>query len=142
MFIGEYQHALDSKNRMIVPSKLREGLGDKFVLTKGLDGCIYAYPMDEWAKLEEKLKGLPLTNKNARTFVRFFFSGANEVTPDKQGRVLIPQSLCEYGNIKKEIVSIGVATRIEIWSKENWDEYNNSNVDFDSIAEQMSELGI
>lgn len=142
MFIGEYQHAIDSKNRMIVPCKFREELGQNFVMTKGLDGCLYAYPMNEWLKLEEKLKMLPLTNKNARTFVRFFFSGANEATLDKQGRVLIPQSLCEYAKITKEIVSIGVATRVEIWSKEKWNEYNNSNIDFDSIAEQMSELGI
>ncbi|WP_373898342.1 division/cell wall cluster transcriptional repressor MraZ [Haloimpatiens sp. FM7315] len=142
MFMGEYQHAIDSKNRMIIPSKFRENLGNTFVLTKGLDGCLYCYPMDEWTRLEIKLKELPLTNKNARAFVRFFFSGANEVSLDKQGRTLIPQSLCEYANIIKEIVSIGVATRIEIWSKEKWEEYNNSNVDFDSIAEQMSELGI
>ena len=102
MFIGEYQHSLDSKNRMIVPAKLREGLGDKFVITKGLDGCLYAYPMNEWKALEEKLKTLPLTNKDARTFVRFFFSGATEVEPDKQGRGLIPQNLKEYASIEKE----------------------------------------
>ena len=142
MFIGEYQHSLDSKNRMIVPAKLREGLGDKFVITKGLDGCLYAYPMNEWKALEEKLKTLPLTNKDARTFVRFFFSGATEVEPDKQGRGLIPQNLKEYASIEKEIVSIGTLTRVEIWSKEKWQEYNESNIDFDSIAEKMSDLGI
>lgn len=142
MFIGEYEHALDSKNRMIVPSKFREELGSKFILTKGLDGCLYAYPLSEWSLLEEKLKKLPLTNKNARAFVRFFFSGANEMELDKQSRVLIPQSLLEYGEIKKEIVSIGVSNRLEIWSKEKWEEYNSSNIDYDAIAEQMSELGI
>ncbi len=142
MFIGEYQHSLDSKNRMIVPAKLREGLGDKFVITKGLDGCLYAYPMNEWKALEEKLKTLPLTNKDARTFVRFFFSGATEVEPDKQGRGLIPQNLKEYASIEKEIVSIGTLTRVEIWSKEKWDEYNDTNVDFDSIAASMEHLGI
>jgi len=142
MFIGEYQHALDTKNRMIVPVKLREGLGNKFVITKGLDGCLYAYPTKEWEILEEKLKKLPITNKDARSFVRFFFSGACEVETDKQGRGLIPQNLKEYAGIEKEIVSIGVLSRVEIWSKEKWSKYNDSDIDFDSIAEKMSELGI
>lgn len=142
MFIGEYQHALDNKNRMIIPSKFREGLGNTFVLTKGLDGCLYAYHMEEWQKLENKLKGLPLTSKDARAFVRFFFSGAAEVEVDKQGRALIPQNLIEYAAINKEIVSIGVSTRLEIWSKEKWVDYNEQNIDFEEIAEKMSELGI
>lgn len=142
MFIGEYQHALDNKNRMIVPSKLREELGNKFVITKGLDGCLYSYPLSEWKILEDKLKTLPLTNKDARAFVRFFFAGACEIDMDKQGRGLIPQNLKEYAGIEKDIVSIGVLARVEIWSKEKWDEYNDSNLDFDSIAEKMSELGI
>ena len=142
MFIGEYQHSLDSKNRIIVPAKLREGLGNKFVITKGLDGCLYAYPLEEWKILEDKLKTLPLTNKDARTFVRFFFSGACEVELDKQFRGLIPQNLKEYAKIEKDIVSIGVLSRVEIWSKEMWENYNDLNVDFDYIAEKMNELGI
>ena len=142
MFIGEYQHGLDPKNRIIVPAKLREGLGNTFVITKGLDGCLYAYPLDEWKALEEKLKTLPLTNKDARAFVRFFFSGACEVELDKQGRGLIPQNLKEYAGIEKDIVSIGVLTRVEIWSKEKWSEYNESNIDFDIIKEKMNDLGI
>lgn len=142
MFIGEYQHALDLKNRINIPSKFRENLGDKFVLTKGLDGCLYAFTLNEWQILEEKLKTLPLTNKDARAFVRFFFSGANEIDVDKQGRALIPQSLLEYASITKEIVSIGVSSRIEIWSKDKWEEYNNSNINYDEIAEKMSMLGI
>lgn len=142
MFIGEYQHGLDPKNRIIVPAKLREGLGNTFVITKGLDGCLYAYPLDEWKILEDKLKTLPLTNKEARAFVRFFFSGACEVELDKQGRGLIPQNLKEYAGIEKDIVSIGVLTRVEIWSKEKWNNYNESNIDFDSIAEKMNDLGI
>lgn len=140
MFIGEYQHAIDSKNRMIIPSKFREELGIAFILTKGLDGCLYAYTMDEWKVLETKLKKLPLTNRNARAFVRFFFSGANEISVDKQGRALVPQNLIEYASINKEIVSIGVSTRVEIWSKEKWNDYNESDIDMDGIAEQMSEL--
>ena len=142
MFIGEYQHAIDNKNRIIIPSKFREGLGEKFVLTKGLDGCLYVYTSSEWKILEEKLKTLPLTNKDARAFTRFFFSGANEIDIDKQGRALVPQNLLEYANIEKDIVSIGVSTRIEIWSKAKWEEYNDSNINFDEIAEKMSELGI
>jgi MraZ protein len=142
MFIGEYQHAIDNKNRMIIPSKFREELGNNFVLTKGLDGCLYAYTIDEWKIMEEKLKRLPLTSKDARAFVRFFFSGANEVEIDKQGRTLVPQNLLEYAAIEKEIVSIGVSTRIEIWSKTKWDDYNNSDINLDEIAEKMSELGI
>ncbi|WP_294402046.1 division/cell wall cluster transcriptional repressor MraZ [uncultured Clostridium sp.] len=142
MFIGEYQHSLDAKNRIIVPAKLREGLGSKFVITKGLDGCLYAYPLEEWKVLEDKLKTLPLTNKDARTFVRFFFSGACEVELDKQFRGLIPQNLKEYAKIEKDIVSIGVLSRVEIWSREMWDKYNDSNVDFDYIAGKMNDLGI
>ncbi len=142
MFIGEYGHAVDNKNRMIIPSKFREGLGEKFVLTKGLDGCLYAYPMSEWTIMEEKLKKLPLTSKDARAFVRFFFSGANEIEIDKQGRGLIPQNLLEYASIEKEIVSIGVSTRIEIWSKAKWNAYNEADIDFDEISEKMSELNI
>ena len=142
MLIGEYQHSLDSKNRMIVPSKLREDLGNKFIITKGLDGCLYIYPAEEWQKLQEKLKTLPLSNRDARAFVRFFFAGACEVEMDKQGRGLIPQNLKEYAGIEKEIVSIGGLSRVEVWSKEKWNQYNDSNIDFDKISERMSELGI
>ena len=133
MFFGEYQHALDTKNRIIVPAKLRDGLGNKFVITKGLDGCLYVYPLTEWKILEEKLKTLPLTNKDARAFVRFFFSGACEIELDKQYRGVIPQNLKEYAGIEKDIVSIGVLSRVEIWSKEKWDEYNESNIDLSLI---------
>lgn len=142
MFIGEYNHGVDNKNRIIIPSKFREELGESFILTKGLDNCLYIYPMEEWKILEEKLRKLPLTNKDARAFVRFFFSGANEISIDKQGRALIPQNLIKYANINKDIVSIGVATRIEIWGREKWEEYNDANIDYEQIAEKMSELGI
>jgi MraZ protein len=142
MFIGEYQHSLDSKNRIIVPSKLRDSLGDRFIISKGLDGCLYAYPIDEWQKFEEKLKNLPLTNKDARAFVRFFVAGATEVETDKQGRGLIPANLREYAGIEKEIVTIGALNKVEIWSKEKWESYNESDIDFDSIADKMGDLGI
>lgn len=142
MFIGQYTHAIDSKNRIIIPSKFREDLGNIFIITKGLDGCLYVYTKNEWEIFENKLKALPLTNKNARAFSRFFFAGACEVEMDKQGRVLIPQNLCQYADINKDIVSIGVSSRIEIWSLENWSKYNDENIDFNDIAENMSELGL
>ncbi|WP_353094081.1 division/cell wall cluster transcriptional repressor MraZ [Tissierella praeacuta] len=143
MFIGEYQHTLDTKGRIIIPSKFREELGEEFVMTKGLDNCLFVYPKEEWAVLEEKLKTLPLTNRDARAFVRFFFSGASECSLDKQGRVLIPSNLREHSKLDKEAVVIGVSTRMEIWSKEEWDAYNNDdNLSYDSIAEKMAELGI
>ncbi len=142
MFIGEYNHSLDNKNRMIIPVKLREGLGGRYIITKGLDGCLYVYPLDEWKVLAEKLKALPLTNKNARDFVRFFFSGASEIEVDKQGRGLIPQNLIEYAGITKDIISIGVLTKVEIWSKERWERYNNETIDYNELAEKMRELGI
>lgn len=119
MFIREYSHSLNSKNRMGVLAKLSDELGERFIITKGLDGCLYAYPDNEWKILEEKLKKLPLTNKDAQAFVRFFFSGACEVETDKHGRGLIPLNLKEYADIEKDIVSIGALTKVEIWNKEN-----------------------
>jgi len=143
MFFGEFTHSIDSKGRIIIPSKFRENLGDKCILTKGLDGCLFVYPLDEWKNLEQKLKAIPLTKKDARAFVRFFFSGACECEFDSQGRILIPLGLREYAGINKEAVVIGVSTRIEIWAKEKWDEYNNSYVGtFEDIAEELVELGI
>ena len=143
MFIGEHQHSLDEKGRLIVPSKFREDLGYEFVITKGLDHCLFVYPKNEWEVIEEKLKTLPLTNKDARAFIRFFFSGASECTLDKQGRVLIPSNLREHSQLEKEAIVIGVSTRIEIWSKEKWESYNDDdNLSYDAIAEKMAELGI
>lgn len=142
MFIGEYSHTLDSKNRIIIPIKFREILANKFFLTKGLDGCLYAYSNNEWEELQRKLKTLPLSNKEARAFVRFFFSGATEIELDKQGRGNIPANLREYAKIEKEIVSIGALTKVELWSKEKWQEYNDENIDFSEIAEKMMDLGI
>jgi len=143
MFIGEYAHTVDPKGRLNIPSKFRETLGDEFYVTKGLDKCLFIFPADEWHIFEEKLKTLPLTNKNARAFVRLFFSGATECSLDKQGRINIPVPLRNHGEIQKEVNVIGVGTRIEIWSKDNWDEYNNpDNISYDDIAEQMAELGI
>ena len=143
MFIGEHNHTLDDKGRITIPSKFREDLGEEFVITKGLDSCLFVYPKEEWTILENKLKTLPLTNKDARAFVRFFFAGASECSLDKQGRVLIPNNLRKHGSLEKDAVIIGVSTRIEIWSNENWNEYtSDDNLSYESIAENMSELGI
>ncbi len=143
MFIGEYQHTIDVKGRIIMPSRFREGLGERFVVTKGLDECLFVYSPEEWSNLENKLKVLPLANRDARAFIRFFFSGAAECEVDKQGRILIPANLREYAKLDKEIIITGVSTRIEIWSKDKWESYNNdAGMDADTIAEKMSSLGI
>lgn len=143
MFIGEYQHTLDNKGRIIMPSKFRTGLGEDFVITKGLDNCLFVYPKNEWEIIENKLKELPLTNRDARAFVRFFFSGASEVSLDKQGRVLIPANLREHSKLGKDAIIIGVATRLEVWSKDLWENYNeDDSLSYDNIAEKMAELGI
>ncbi|MFN2746115.1 MULTISPECIES: division/cell wall cluster transcriptional repressor MraZ [Bacillus] len=138
MFMGEYQHTIDSKGRMIVPAKFREGLGEQFVLTRGLDQCLFGYPMSEWKLIEEKLKALPLTKKDARAFTRFFFSGATECELDKQGRINIASPLLSYAKLEKECVVIGVSNRIELWSKEIWEQYVEEQEDsFAEIAENM-----
>lgn len=138
MFMGEYQHTIDTKGRLIVPSKFREHLGRSFVLTRGLDNCLFGYPMDEWKILEEKLKALPVTKKDARAFTRFFFSGATEVEIDKTGRINIPASLRQYAKVEKECVVIGVSGRIEIWAKSLWSTYyDESEESFNDIAENI-----
>ncbi len=143
MLIGEYEHSLDAKGRLIMPAKIREDIGEKFIITKGLDGCLFGFSQKEWTNFEEKLKTLPLTNKNARDFVRFFLSGAIECEIDKQGRFLIASNLREYGALEKEAVIIGVGTRIEIWNKDKWKTYNSEeNISADEIAENMTMLGI
>lgn len=142
MLIGEYYHNIDAKGRIILPSKFRSELGERFIVTKGFDGCLYGYSVTEWNAIEEKIKTLPLvTGKDARNFTRFFFSSAIECEIDSQGRILISQNLREFASLQKEIVIIGVSSRIEIWSKEKWEEYNSSQ-DSDDIAEKMSFLGI
>lgn len=143
MFRGEFQHSLDTKGRVIVPSKFRESLGDEFIMTKGLDNSLFLYSVDEWAEFEKKLKELPLANKDARAFVRFFMAGASECVIDKQGRTLIPQSLRDYADLKKDIVLIGVLSRVEIWDKERWQSYStDDNLNADALAEKMAEIGL
>ncbi|MCI5621760.1 MAG: division/cell wall cluster transcriptional repressor MraZ [Lachnospiraceae bacterium] len=141
MFKGEYSHNIDAKGRMIVPSKFREQLGDTFVATKGLDGCLFVYSNDEWARIEEKFRDIPLTSKDARKFLRFFFAGAVDCEVDKQGRILIPANLREYAGLEKEVVSVGAFTRVEIWDKQRWQDGNTYD-DMDEVAEHMAELGL
>ena len=141
MFMGEYSHTVDAKGRLIVPSRFREQLGDEFVVTKGLDGCLFAYENTEWKALEEKLQALPLTNTNARKFTRFFLAGASTCEVDRQGRSLIPSVLREFAGIEKEAVLVGVGSRIEIWSKEAWMKANVYD-DMEEIAENMEGPGI
>lgn len=141
MLMGEYSHSLDTKGRLIMPVKLRQDIGDKFILTKGLDGCLFAFSQTEWNNFEEKLKSLPLSDKNARNFVRFFLSGATECEIDKQGRFLIPNNLRTAANLEKDAIIIGVGTRIEIWNKETWEKCDKE-ISADEIAENMANLGI
>ena len=138
MFMGEYHHNIDNKGRLIIPAKFREELGDEFVITRGLDQCLFGYSMEEWSQIEEKLKTLPLTKKDARAFTRFFFSGATECELDKQGRVNISSPLLNYAKLEKECVILGVSNRIEIWSKQQWEDYFSESEDsFAELAENM-----
>ena len=138
MFMGEYHHNIDNKGRLIIPAKFREELGDMFVITRGLDQCLFGYSMSEWSQIEEKLKTLPLTKKDARAFTRFFFSGATECELDKQGRVNISSPLLNYAKLEKECVILGVSNRIEIWSKQQWEDYFSESEDsFAELAENM-----
>ena len=141
MFMGEYRHTVDPKGRLIVPSKFRELLGAEFVVTRGLDGCLFVYPMDRWEAYVADLKKLPLTDKNARLFMRFIVAGATTCELDKQGRILIPSVLREFADITKDAVLVGVGSRIEIWSRERW-EGTVSFEDMDEISNHMFELGI
>ena len=143
MLIGEYEHSVDDKGRLIMPAKLKEDIGEKFVITKGLDGCLFVYSQTEWKQFEEKLRSFPLTNKDARALMRFFLAGAAECEIDKQGRFLITNSLRQFAGLEKEVVIIGVLTKIEIWSKDKWLKYSEEeNNNADEIAEKMSNLGI
>ena len=139
--MGEYNHTIDTKGRLIIPSKFRETLGDEFVVTKGLDGCLFVYDSNEWQSFEEKLKSLPLTNKDARQFARFFLAGAAAVEVDKKGRILLPAVLRDFAGLEKEVVLVGVASRVEIWSKAKW-ENTAEYEDMEEIAEHMAELGL
>jgi MraZ protein len=143
MFMGEFLHTVDSKGRIIIPAKFRETLGDKFIITKGLDNCLFLYPYDEWRVFQEKLKKIPVSQPKARAFVRFFFSGAAECEFDKQGRILLPANLREYAALTKDVVVVGVMNRIEIWDHAQWKDYSAQAAgSYESAAESLVDLGI
>ncbi len=135
---GEYQHTLDAKGRLFIPAKLREQLGDSFVVTKGLDECLFAYPQEAWEKLEQKIRQLPMSK--SRSLQRFFLSSAADVTVDRQGRIIIPPVLRSYAGLERDVVVIGVGERAELWDARRWDAYTD-DLDSESIAQAMEELG-
>ena len=138
--MGEYNHSIDAKGRIIVPSKFLELLGERFVVTKGLDGCLWVFPSEEWESFSEKLRSLPVANKDARKFVRHFMAGAMDAELDKQGRILLPQNLRDFAELEKDITMVGTGARIEIWDKKAW-EKGSTYDNMDDIAEHMGEWG-
>lgn len=142
MFMGEFNHNVDAKGRAIVPSKFREELGERFIVTKGMDGCLFLYTMPAWKEYVDKLSKLPTTNSNARRFVRIVTSGASECEPDGNGRIMIPANLREFAGITKEIVTIGANDRVEIWDKQRWNDYNGDGDFDDDMISSMAEFGI
>ncbi|GEN49682.1 division/cell wall cluster transcriptional repressor MraZ [Alkalibacterium pelagium] len=142
MLLGEYKHNIDAKGRLIIPSKFREDLGERFIVTRGLDGCLFGYPMQEWTLLENKLKQLPLAKKESRTFTRFLYSAATECSLDKQGRINLPSPLINHAALEKTCYIIGVSDRIEIWSEEKWEVFSqDADQSFEEIAEEMIDFG-
>ncbi|HHX33147.1 MAG TPA: division/cell wall cluster transcriptional repressor MraZ [Mollicutes bacterium] len=142
MFMGEYHHNVDDKGRLIIPSKFRQELGDKFIVTRGLDKCLFVYSLDDWNKIVSRLKTLPFTNKDARNFTRFFLSGATECEFDRQGRINITSPLVTYADLTKECVIIGANDRLEIWSSKSWSEFLSENEDnLADIAENLFTSG-
>lgn len=144
MFFGEYQHKCDSKGRVMMPSKFREELSDTFYVTKGMEGCLFVFDEEEWTRLAGKINSMSqLSRKEARAFARLFYAGAGELKLDKQGRILIPSNLRQYADIKKDVYILGIAKRIEIWSKDRWEDYNASNfMDYDILSDQIMDLDI
>ena len=143
MFMGEYKHSIDAKGRIISPAAFREELTDNFVITKGLDNCLFLYTAEEWDKLSTKLRQLPLAKAEARAFVRFFFAGARQAECDRQGRFLVPANLRAHAKLQEDVVLIGISNRIEVWSKAEWDRYNEEiTPSVSSIAETLVDLGI
>ena len=143
MLMGEFHHNIDEKRRIIMPSKLREELGNTKIITRGLEECLFIYSKEEWSQIVTKLKTLPFTKKDARSFTRVFLSGATETEFDKQGRIKLPLPLTEYATLLKECVIIGVNDRVEIWSKDNWNTFmNKSKEELSDLADHLFETDI
>ncbi len=141
VFTGTYNHSIDTKGRLIVPAKLREKLGEAFMVTQGPDGCLYAYPESEWETIERSFRENTTPTRDARRFMRIFFAGACDVEVDKQGRILLPANLREYAALEKDVVFAGVMNHVEIWEPSRWNEVNNPDM-FDDTAEHMAEIGV
>ena len=138
MFLGEYHHSIDDKGRLIIPAKFRSELGDKFIITRGIENCLFAYPEKRWEEIVHKLESLPFTKKDARNFTRFFLSGATVAEFDKQGRVNITSPLINYASIEKECIIIGTGDRLEIWSEDAWNSFfNSASINMSDIAENL-----
>lgn len=143
MLIGEYRHNLDPKKRVAIPAKFRKEIGDKVIITRGQDQCLFVYTMQEWEKVAEKLSGLPTGPADTRNFVRLFLSGATDVEIDALGRVLIPDNLKQFAGLKEKVVIVGVYRRLEIWNEENWENYKQRiEKQTDMLAEKLGELGV
>lgn len=143
MFLGEFEHSIDSKGRLTIPAKFKEQLAGGIVITRGLDGCLWAYSREEWQKVSEKIISLPMAKTEARRFTRFMFSSASESIPDRNGRVIIPQKLLQHANIDRDVVVAGVMNKIEIWNPERWqEEQSKVTEDPESLAAQLADLGI
>ena len=140
MFMGEHIHSIDTKGRVIIPSKFRELLGDHFIVTVGLDGCLWVFSDQEWEEFSSKLRSLPVANETARKFARHFLSGADEAEPDKQGRILIPQKLRNFAKLEKDVAVVGVGNRVEIWDRNAWENASSFD-DMDDLAAHMGEWG-
>lgn len=138
--MGEHIHSIDTKGRVIIPSKFRELLGDHFIVTVGLDGCLWVFSDQEWEEFSSKLRSLPVANETARKFARHFLSGADEAEPDKQGRILIPQKLRTFAKLEKDVAVVGVGNRVEIWDKNAWENASSFD-DMDDLAAHMGEWG-
>ncbi len=142
--MGEYRHTVDAKARLAIPVKFRDGLGDRFVATKGLDNCLWVFPPSEWESFEARLRALPVTNPNARATVRFFLAGANECEVDAQGRIVVPENLREHARLEKDAVVVGVGSRVEIWSKPEWEAYNQRQAEkgYEAITGEIGDFNL
>lgn len=143
MFIGEHKHTIDDKGRLAIPVRFRNKLASGAVVTRGLDNCLFMYPLEEWEEMAKKLAALPLTQANARAFVRLMLAGAMDVEMDKQGRVVMPAYLRKYANLKNSVIVAGLYNRVEIWDEESWSKYQaDTEKDSSDIAENLSQLGV
>ena len=143
MFTGEYQHVMDQKGRVMIPSRFRDELGERFILTKGLEECLFVYSFAEWKEVTAKLQQLSFARKDARAFSRLFFAGACEVEVDKQGRILLPANLRAYAGLAKDVCLIGVSSRVELWDKEKWQVYSEETASaYEDIAERINDLDL